>query len=252
MNTFYKTLRLATTIAQTDIKVKYENIFFGFVWYVIDPLIIFAIFMLLKNSIAPDIPYYPLYLIIGIVLFNFFRKATAQSITTLQAKQIYIRSMSVNADALILSNIITALQAHVIEILLIAIIMLFVSAPILQILFSILLVCAYTLFILGTSFFVATVGMYVRDFSNIWNIFTRLLWFATPIFYITPSTVATTAINILNPLYHFIEVSRYFLIPDYTLAHSSTPLLLIFYTTLSFSIGYYIFHKHKSYFPEIA
>src|SRR5712691_10447482 len=75
-------VRILRVIAGTEFKLKYLDSLLGYVWSVAKPLGYFAvIWVLLGHIFKPGVPInnYPLYLLIGIVVFQFFTETTSST-----------------------------------------------------------------------------------------------------------------------------------------------------------------------------
>jgi ABC-type polysaccharide/polyol phosphate export permease len=77
-----KMIRVSFSLAKVNFRLRIENSYLGIFWYLLNPLIMFGILLLVKKAAFPEasIPYYPLFLIIGISAFNFFKQAISESI----------------------------------------------------------------------------------------------------------------------------------------------------------------------------
>ena len=91
--------------------------------------------------------------------------------------------------------------------------------------------------------------MYFVDLDNIWNFASRLLFFATPIFYSLTKGTRLFYLNLFNPIYYFIDASRNLVL------YGRMPELFIvigciFYALVFFIVGQAIFKKLKNKFAE--
>ena len=88
------------------------------------------------------------------------------------------------------------------------------------------------------------------DLEQIWPFITRLLFFATPIFYTIEKATQLYNLNLLNPLYYFISIARdivvYTQLPDATLLIGACT-----YTLIALIIGSFTFKKLKYKFPDM-
>ena len=63
-----------------DIKLKYRRSFLGYIWSILNPLMIMGIMVLVfSNMFRFDVDNYPVYLIIGQTIFNFVSESTNQA-----------------------------------------------------------------------------------------------------------------------------------------------------------------------------
>src|SRR3989338_10917018 len=61
----------------TDFKLKYSSTVLGFFWSLLNPLLIFAVlYVVFSAFIKIDVPQYPLFLFLGILMWNFFMEGT--------------------------------------------------------------------------------------------------------------------------------------------------------------------------------
>jgi len=108
----------------------------------------------------------------------------------------------------------------------------------------------FSFFIYGLSLILASLYVYFADLENIWYFFSRLLFFATPIFYTIKGQNRLFIANFFNPLYYYITLGRDVLI------YSKTPDLwlvagALIYSLLFFIVGSIIFNKLKTKFAEL-
>ncbi len=252
-NKIKKNLSLSFQLAKTGFKQKNEGSFLGILWYLLEPLFLFIIFLKLKNITGQGVTHYSLYLFLGLIMFNFFRKTTSDSANVIEENALFIKSVKLNQKAFVVASLLKSVFSHFFEIAVFAVFLIYFNAfssglalyPIIFFIF-----CAFTL---GVSFFVATLSVYISDFGNLWRIFTTLLWFATPIFY-APEMVSKAGLpvsfNYLNPLYYFITLAREIVIYGKT----PEPHLLIgvlVFSLLFLIIGLFIFKKFEDGFVEM-
>jgi len=241
-------LRTSLALAKAGFKLKNEGSYLGILWYLLDPLVMFFIFLVIRNITGKDIENYPLYLLIGLIMFNFFRKTTGESIRAIAGNSNLIRSIRVNREMFVISIVLKNVFSHFFEIILFMVFLVIFKVSILNILFYFLIFAFFCLFVLGFSFILSTVGVYIYDFGNLWNIFTRLLWFATPIFYSSKLKLPIN-INSFNPVYYFITATRKIVIYN-TVPESSMILGIVLFSLISFLLGIFIFEKFKYKFAE--
>src|SRR5438105_10892347 len=71
---------LLFSIAISDLKLRYKNSFLGFVWTFLQPLLFLGVLYLVFNTfLGSQIPDFPLYLLIGLILWNSFSRTTSSS-----------------------------------------------------------------------------------------------------------------------------------------------------------------------------
>lgn len=253
LDSLRKTLRISLAMAKTDFILRIEGNYLGIFWYLLNPLIMFLVIILIKNYAIKntEITAYPIYLLIGLTGLNFFRLALTNSIKSIRSNIDYIKSMNhIVPETLVISGLIQAIFSHFFEFILIVIFLIYYHVSLIGILFYPIIFLFFTLFVLGVSFIFATVGMYVNDFTNIWNNVAQLLLFVTPVFYSISKMGFLYLINIINPLTYFLAVARDAIInlsPPSTLA-AIIMIAICFVTLIG---GWAIFNKFKNKFAEL-
>ena len=66
---------LLKELVKTDFKLRYQGSVLGYLWAVLRPLLMFAILYVVFAQVlrfGDGIPHYPVYLLVGTVIWNFF------------------------------------------------------------------------------------------------------------------------------------------------------------------------------------
>jgi len=254
-DSFYKSkdvLRLALSLAKANFKLRNEGSYLGVLWYLLEPLCFFEIVLLIGGAInQKSVQYYPLYLFLGLAMFNFFTNATSTALKAITSNGGLIKSMKISQESIVMSGVFQFVFSHILEMFIFLAFMIYFKGSFLSIIFYIPIFFLFLLFVLGTSFVLATIGVYVSDFSNIWSVACRLLWFLTPIFYSIPPSSLFQKISYVNPMFHFINISReiiiYGIIPKlFTLS------CMVILSILVLCLGLFIFRKFKYKFAEMV
>jgi len=245
-------LRLSTSLAKADFKLRIEGSYLGILWYLLEPALFFLTFIGIRGHIhGSHSSSYPMYLIIGLTMFDFFRNTTAHSTRAIISNERFVKSMKLPLESLVLSILFQFLFMHLLEIIIVAIFCLFFNLSLSWLFIYPLILSVFSIFTLGVSFLLATLGTFAEDLVNVWRIITRLLWLATPVFYIMKEDSAIYVFNKLNPLFHFITAARSIIIqkqpPD-----SWTITVCLFSSIMFFLIGFLVFEKYKIKFAEIV
>jgi len=247
-----KLWRLSFSLAWTHFKLRNEGSYLGIFWYLLEPLCFFVIILLIGGAINQSpIQHYPLYLFLGLIMFNFFINSTSTAAKAIVSNAGLIKSMNVSRESLVISGIFQFVFSHFIEMLIFLGFMIYFKVSIATFIFYLPVFIFFILFVSGISFMLSVVGVYISDLANVWSVFCRLLWFLTPIFYVMPSNSLLQKISYINPMYHFINISRDVLI------YIKAPTLLasvfmIFFSVAFFAVGILIFKKYKPKFAELV
>ena len=238
-------------MAKMKFKLKNEGSYLGVLWYLLNPLLTFLLlFFIFNDRLGREIEKYPLYLFLGVVMFNFFQQVTSESTWAIRENGGMIKSIAFPHEALIGAVVINNLFSHLIELVIFLVIAIIFKGFVLGIIFYLVLLLFFCLFNFGAGLFLASVSAHFIDLQNIWSFFVRLLWFGTPIFYIIAGQNRLFLINLFNPMYYFITIGRDLAVYNH-LPASWLIAVLVGFTILSLAVGLFVFNKLKYKFAEM-
>lgn len=255
---------LLNELSKTDFKLRYQGSILGYLWAIIRPFLMFGTMYLVFAKFlrfGDEIPHYPVYLLVGTVLWNFFIECTNQGIQSLLIRSDLMRKIAFPKWIIVLSATTTALINLGINFVVIILFSFFSGiAPNLGWLLVPFLILELYLLSLGLALLLGSVNIKYRDVQSIWEVLVQALFYAVPIIY--PIQMVATYSNftahllMLNPIAQVIQDVRSLLVTDATLTSweilphfllNFIPLLLV---GLVFIAGMFVF-KHKSkYFAE--
>lgn len=263
-NVFSKKNRaLLAELVRTDFKLRYQGSVLGYAWSLLRPLFLFLILyvvFVMVFKVGKDIPHYPIYLLLGIVLWNFFLEITTQSLGSIVGRGDLIRKIRIPRWIIVFSTSLSAVINLLLNLLIVLIFMLFNKVDLLQtsLWFPLIAVEVY-LFALGVSLFLAAAFVKFRDINYIWEVLLQGGFYLTPILYPLTliSNVTYQKLLLLNPMAQTIQDARYALVThDYhviTLARISgsiiylIPIGIVFVSLLG---GVMYFKKNAAHFAE--
>ena len=249
---YFKNLfELSLSLAKAEFKLRNEGSYLGIFWYLLNPLLTFGLlFLVFSDRLGGGIPQYALYLLLGIVMFNFFQSSTNESVTSvIRDYRWVIKSINFPREALIASVVFKNLFSHFFEIIFFMIFLVFLKTSLIGILFYLPILIFFCLFVFGFSMLLASLTVYFVDLENIWAFAARLLWLGTPIFYTIAGQTRLYYVNIFNPIYYFITIARdliiYAKMPDISIIFGT-----VFYALFFLSAGIFVFNMLKTKFAE--
>lgn len=247
-----KNVRILKEIAISDFKVRYQNSLLGYVWTLIKPLLLFAVlYVVFSVFMRFPVENYQLYLLLGVIIWNFFAEATSIALRSFETKQSLITKVYFPRIIVVIASTLTSLLTFLLNM-----IVFFVFLIISDISFSanFFFMVVYTLelyfIILGTSLILSTLYVKFRDISHIWDVLLQIGFWITPIIY--PVTMVPEIYHrfiYLNPLARLIEYSRAIFILNHVPAASLNTVLLIM-TLLIMIGGVAVFYTQESSIPE--
>lgn len=238
-------------LAWTDFKVRYNNSILGYFWSLFRPLMMFGILMLVFSLFLKfNIPYYPIYLLLGIILWNYFAEATISGMNSLQIKQNVIKKIQISPFSVVIASSIVSVITLMLTLI---VFFLFYFLSGLHFSWTALMFPLYILqlFVLTAGVSLLLSALYVRfkDMQNIWEILLQIGFWATPIFYsIDVLPRQYLRYFLLNPMARVIQDCRYVLIYG-QLPYFRYALVSIGATIFIFLVGFFVFKKKS---PKIA
>lgn len=253
---------LLSELVRTDFKLRYQGSILGYAWSLLRPLLLFLILYVVFVKflrIGEGVPHYPVYLLLGIVIWNFFNEMTVQSLGSIVGRGDLIRKIRIPRWMIVFSSSISALINLFLNMLVI-ILFLFLNDVdlLLTSLWLPLILAEVYLFALGLSLFLSALFVKFRDVGYIWEVIMQAGFYLTPILYpisLIPSENLKKLI-LLNPVAQAIQDARYTVI-----SHQTDTIYRIFdggwYQTIPFLIvaatligGLMYFRKESKYFAE--
>lgn len=255
---------LLNELSKTDFKLRYQGSILGYLWAIIRPFLMFGTMYLVFAKFlrfGDEIPHYPVYLLVGTVLWNFFIECTNQGIQSLLIRSDLMRKIAFPKWIIVLSATTTALINLGINFVVIILFSFFSGiAPSLGWLLVPFLILELYLLSLGLALLLGSINIKYRDIQSIWEVLVQALFYAVPIIY--PIQMVATYSNftahllMLNPIAQVIQDVRSLLVTDATLTSweilphfllNFIPLLLV---GLVFIAGMLVFKRKSKYFAE--
>ena len=214
INTFFRYKDLLRELVVRDVKLKYRRSFLGYVWSILNPLLIMLVMTLVFSQMFQrGIENFPVYLLTGQALFDF------------------MIDLIFSMGALILVMLITRAP----------------FSPYI-LLFPLVVIPLY-IFVCGLGFFLSAANVFFRDIQYIYNAITVAWMYVTPMFYpieLLPDWLRKL-VEYCNPMFYYIQFFR-----DLVLyRHFTTPRIFIGCWVMAFimlSIGLGVFKKTQDNF----
>lgn len=204
-------LPLVQELVKRDLKVKYRRSFLGYLWSLLNPLMMMCVMSYVFSTIfLSNISNFPLYLICGQTLWGFFNESTNMAMFSVMQNGALIKKVYVPKFIFPLSRVLSSFVTTSFSLMAILIVMLFTRATFYwtALLFWIPLLFLF-LFCCGIGLMLSALATYFRDITHLYGVLLLAWMYATPIFYdpsILPENVRATLA--WNPMYHFITFFR--------------------------------------------
>lgn len=206
---------LLSELVRTDFKLRYQGSVLGYAWSLLRPLFMFAILYVVFVVVFPlgkGIQHFPVYLFMGLVIWNFFTEITQQSLGSIVGRGDLIRKISIPRWTIVFASSISSLISLGLNLVVFAGFMILnhVDVTFTLALLPLLLLEIY-LFGLGVSLFLSAAFVKFRDLTYIWDVVVQAGFYLTPILY--PLQQITNGffqkLILLNPVAQVIQDARY-------------------------------------------
>lgn len=214
---------LLSELVRTDFKLRYQGSVLGYAWSLLRPLLLFVILYIVFVKflkLGSSIPHFPIYLLLGIVIWNFFLEMTTQSLGSIVGRGDLIRKIRIPRWMIVFSSSISALINLGLNLVVVAVFMVINQVDIMSsiVLLPLVLFEVY-LFALGISLFLAAAFVKFRDVSYIWEVVLQGGFYLTPILY--PVALVTNEtlqkLIFMNPMAQAIQDARYTVVTHETI-----------------------------------
>lgn len=252
---------LLKQLVKTDFKLRYQGSVLGYLWSLLRPLAIFLIMYVVFVKFLRfnyGVPHSAVYLLLGIVLWNFFTEVTSTGVGSIVGKSDLLRKINFPKYVVVLAVSASALINLALNFVVIGVFMVVDKVEITPHIFlAIPLLLELFVLALAFAFLLSALFVKLRDVSYIWEVLLQAVFYATPIFYplvLVPQAYAK--FMMLNPIAQIVQDLRHVVVTPKTPVISSywtSPyirLLPIVVVVLIAIFGLWYFRKNAKHFAE--
>jgi ABC-2 type transport system permease protein len=255
---------LLKELVRTEFKLRYQGSVLGYAWSLLKPLGLFSILYVVFVKflrVGGDIPNFPVYLLLGIVLWNFFAEATFGALGSIVGRGDVIRKIKFPKYIIVISGTVNALINLAFNLFVVLVFALVAGADLgTRSLLAPVFILQLYLLALGIGLFLSALYVKFRDISHVWEVLMQGAFYATPILY--PVNIILDNFNpiaakivMLNPVAQIIQDMRFLLVTEEAkrttdivqLPFSLIPYILVL---LSLLLGTLYFRRRSRYFAE--
>ncbi|MCP4649192.1 MAG: ABC transporter permease [PVC group bacterium] len=250
----YDYRELIKTLAAKEVKIKYKSAVLGWLWSILNPLLLMIVFSLVFTFILPvHKEHFPIFLLCALLPWFFLSISLNSSTTSIVENSSLIKKAYFPHEVIPISVVAANLVNFLISlVLLFAFLFYFRVYPTVYALFLPLIVLFQCVFVTGVCLGACALHTMFRDVRYAVELLLVVWFYATPVFYAISDVPARfRTIFYCNPLSLFVMLYR-----DILLYQRSPDLLLfggaIVASLICFIIGAFIFFKYKKYFVDVA
>lgn len=209
---FYNRRELLTQLVKRDIRLKYRRSILGYLWSIMNPLLIMIVLTaVFSNMFRYGVVNYPVYVLIGRALFDFFNESTRQGMWSIVGNAALLKKTYVPRYIFTVACVSSSAINFIFSLGAVVLVMLFTkTVPSWHILLFPFTVLQLYAFSMGAALFFAAATVFFRDMQYIYNALMLAWMYLSAIFY--PTVVLPDklfwAISRFNPLFIYIEQAR--------------------------------------------
>jgi ABC-2 type transport system permease protein len=204
---------LVLTLVARELKVRYRRSVIGFLWTMLQPLLMMLVFYLVFSQLfRSNLPHYPVYALAGILFWNFFSQSIVASMNSLRGNAQLLQKLPVPKAvfpiATVISGVVNLVFALVPTLLITVVIERQLSPALLFLPVSILLAALFTL---GAGLLLSPLAVFFTDVVELIGVLLTVLLYLTPVIYpinMLPAKSRIFQVVRFNPLRSILEVFR--------------------------------------------
>lgn len=217
LSTFWHQRSLVAELTKREFAGRYRGSAGGIVWSFAQPLFLLTIYtiafgVILKTrwNVLGDTREYALMLFAGLILFNSLSECMTKAPTLITANPNFVKKVVFPLELLPVITAITALIHILIGLAVwLAGYAILIGPPKITVLFFPGVLIAFVPVLLGTTWLLSSLGVVMRDISQLTGLISHALLFLTPIFYsLDTAPPVLQKLLLANPLTYIVEQFR--------------------------------------------
>lgn len=237
-------------LVSKDFKVRYRNMSLGIFWALVNPLIMMGVLTFIFTVVfTRGIPNYPLFLLCGLLPYNFFTMAWSSGTMSVVANASLIKQVRFQRELVPISVVLGNALHYALQLGLLLIAIAIVVGVNVQWMWLPVVLSLQLIFVCGLSLLTSALDVYCRDVRYVVESVNRVLFWLVPIFYgfgdIRPDLVWLYEIN---PVAAVVLVMRRILL--YAEPPGATLLKLAVVSVITVWVGYKVFARVEDEFSD--
>ncbi len=198
-------------LTRTEVLMRDQGTVLGFLWTLLHPALMFAVlYALFVKWMGKFVDTYAVYLLVGLVLWNFFQKSTTYALGSFRRFRAPVLNYRFPREIVVFASVGAVLWSSAMEFCVLVPVLLALGQPLrwtwllLPGVFALELLLATAL-----GLFLAVCAVEFEDLERIWDVLTSALFYLTPVFY--PLSILSPRyqeLMRLNPLMQILQMFR--------------------------------------------
>jgi lipopolysaccharide transport system permease protein len=257
VRTVIQNRRLIRSMARRDILARYRGSFGDVFWTVLNPLLLMATYFFVFGVVLrrPDQSRsaFALYFLAGMLPWLAFSEPVGRAAYVILEHRNFVKKLVFPLDTLPVNQVVSGLVTELFGAgIFVAALLIVRHAVPAAVLWLPVLLIPQLLFTLGICWFLAALGVYMRDLGQIMALILTIWFFVTPICYPESNQLSPViaAVVRLNPLYVLVRGYRAVFLEGH--APELYPLLKLWAIALAlFFLGHVLFYRLRKSFADV-
>jgi ABC-type polysaccharide/polyol phosphate export permease len=201
---------LIAHLIRRDITTRYKRSVLGIIWTMLNPLGVMIIMTLVFQDFFHRQQFFPVYLLSGLLAFNFFNQTSTAIIKNLIWGEDLFQRIYIPRASFAIAAVGTSLVNLVLAFVPLILVKIAIGSPLSwHILFVPIYILCLASFSLGVGLIVASMALYFHDIAEMYQVILTGWFYATPVIY-PYDTLSQSARNILavNPMLYIVNLMR--------------------------------------------
>lgn len=247
---FLKYKPLLEELVSRDVKIKYRRSVLGVLWTLLNPLLMMTVLsVVFSNLFKFDIENFPLYLLCGQVIFNFFSEATTNAMSAIIGNAALIKKVYVPKYMFVLSRIFSSFINLMASCAALFLVMIATRAELhWTLLLSVVPIGLLVIMALGVGMILSTIAVKFRDVLHLYSVLMTILMYLSPVIY--PVSILPDGLYelvMLNPITSILMMFRDTVINN-TVFSFQTFIITAIEAGIFLFIGIKVFRKNQDEF----
>lgn len=246
---------LVRNLAVRDVETRYKHSILGIYWAIINPLISSAIygfvFGLIFHATSKPIPYV-VFLLTNLTFWNLFANGIMSATTSVSGNAALLAKIYFPRVVLPTASVAARLIDFLFSLLVLFVFIGIYRVPIhWQVVFLPVILVVQLIFTLGIAYLVAALNVLYRDMGQLIGLILMIWIYLSPVMYqVSKAPEHIRRLLLLNPMGAVIEGERNLLFTGHLL-HPHYLDLAAGLAILTWTVGWYVFHRIEPLFAEV-
>ncbi|MXP76933.1 ABC transporter permease [Lachnospiraceae bacterium WCA-9-b2] len=247
---FLKFRPLLNELVARDIKIKYRRSILGVLWTLLNPLLMMVVLsVVFTNLFKFDIENFPIYILSGQAIFNFYSDATNNGMASILGSASLIKKVYIPKYLFVVSRICSSVINLAASFSALLLVMMAMRVELhYTIILSIIPVLLLIVFSLGIGLLLAALVVKFRDIMHLYSVFITALMYLTPVIY--PMSILPDWLSKIvrfNPLTNYLMMFRNVMLNN-TVFGVGDLCIGILEAGVSLAVGLFVFYRNQDTF----